>query len=287
MKHGITNDARPNGAMRSRSMHMPKRLARPICTPLLQTARCRRCHARSMPNAASSTPIPCRALTRNVVPPNCLAKFACCKTEPASFNRSSGAPMRNCNRPVRTSRRYACTSLRTETSTFWSMTAPLRNLGRRFPAAARLTRRTAKAIWWTVTLQIGRRLQARRQLFIAEAERRGLGTITAIRPIPAVTVPTDTKIRVASATDPIVSVIIPTFGQVDYTLRCLASLSERTPRTAIEVIVMDDAYPGPEIFSLREKVDGIRFRSESGEPRVPVDVQRSCQAGEGAIPILS
>ena len=145
-----------------------------------------------------------------------------------------------------------------ETSTSWSMTGPIRNLGRRFPAAARLTRRTAKAIWWTVTLQIGRRLQARRE-FMAETERRSLRTITAARPVPAATVPTDTKIRVASAAEPIVSVIIPTFGQVDYTLRCLASISVHAPRTAIEVIVMDDAYPGPEICRLREKVDGIRL----------------------------
>jgi GT2 family glycosyltransferase len=146
-----------------------------------------------------------------------------------------------------------------ETSTSWSITSPLRNLGHRFPAAARLTRRTAKAIWWTVTLQLGNRLQARRQVMLAEAQRRASETRTSARRKPITTVPIETKIRVVSAAEPVVSVIIPTFGHVDYTLRCLASISEHTPRAAIEVIVLDDAYPGSEVSSLWEKVDGIRL----------------------------
>jgi hypothetical protein len=42
---------------------------------------------------------------------------------------------------------------------------------------------------------------------------------------------------------PVVSVIIPTHGKVDYTLRCLASIAASPPHAAVEVIVVDDATP--------------------------------------------
>ena len=57
---------------------------------------------------------------------------------------------------------------------------------------------------------------------------------------------------------PVVSVIIPTFGQVRYTLHCLASIRANSPAAAIEVIVIDDAFPGPETRCL-SAVRGIRL----------------------------
>ncbi len=57
---------------------------------------------------------------------------------------------------------------------------------------------------------------------------------------------------------PVVSVIIPTFGQVDYTLRCLASLAAAPPRVPIEVIVIDDASGDPRVAELAA-VRGIRL----------------------------
>ncbi|MBM1175080.1 glycosyltransferase [Microvirga arabica] len=49
-------------------------------------------------------------------------------------------------------------------STSWKMTAPLRHLLKRAPWTATLLRRTAKLIWWTVTLQLPHRLRHRSQL---------------------------------------------------------------------------------------------------------------------------
>jgi glycosyltransferase involved in cell wall biosynthesis len=38
-----------------------------------------------------------------------------------------------------------------------------------------------------------------------------------------------------------VSVVIPCYGKLEYTLRCLASIAANPPTASIEVIVVDDA----------------------------------------------
>ncbi len=50
-------------------------------------------------------------------------------------------------------------------------------------------------------------------------------------------------INVASSLEPVVSIIIPVYGQCGYTLRCLASVAENAPRVSFEVIVVDDCSP--------------------------------------------
>lgn len=68
----------------------------------------------------------------------------------------------------------------------------------------------------------------------------------------------ETRVRVPSSEEPVVSIIVPTYGQVDYTMRCLASLAANPPRLPFEVIVMDDAFPGPEVERLHRGIDGVR-----------------------------
>jgi GT2 family glycosyltransferase/ubiquinone/menaquinone biosynthesis C-methylase UbiE/glycosyltransferase involved in cell wall biosynthesis len=51
------------------------------------------------------------------------------------------------------------------------------------------------------------------------------------------------QIRLPCADEPIVSVIIPVYGQTECTRRCLASIAQHAPKTPIEVIVVDDASP--------------------------------------------
>jgi GT2 family glycosyltransferase len=63
---------------------------------------------------------------------------------------------------------------------------------------------------------------------------------------------------VADVADPLVSVIVPSYGQVDFTLQCLASIAEHAPSAPVEVIVIDDAWPGPETDALR-KLRGVRL----------------------------
>ncbi len=57
---------------------------------------------------------------------------------------------------------------------------------------------------------------------------------------------------------PEVSVIVPTYGQMAFTLRCLASIQAHAPQVAIEVLVVDDAFPGGETLALR-RAKGIRL----------------------------
>ncbi|MEC5216763.1 GT2 family glycosyltransferase/SAM-dependent methyltransferase/glycosyltransferase involved in cell wall biosynthesis [Actimicrobium sp. GrIS 1.19] len=76
---------------------------------------------------------------------------------------------------------------------------------------------------------------------------------------------------------PAVSVIIPIYGKVDYTLRCLASIADTQSDTTFEIIVVDDCSPDNSREVL-EKVRGIRLIQN-------VENQgfiRSCNAGAEA-----
>lgn len=173
-------------------------------------------------------------------------------------------------------------------STWWRLGGPLRRVGRRFPWAARLGRRAIKASYWAVTGQLPARMRQWREY---QARVRGevgpphnpeqpgeavpaipeTATVFDMRAAlelpPAVeAVPNPSEIRVPSSVGrPVVSLIIPTYGQVDYTLRCLASIAASAPEVPIETIVIDDASGDPQLERLRF-VRGIRLVL-SGENR--------------------
>ncbi|WP_049785761.1 class I SAM-dependent methyltransferase [Ancylobacter novellus] len=71
--------------------------------------------------------------------------------------------------------------------------------------------------------------------------------------------PRGDKVRIPDSLHPVVSVIIPTYGQVEFTLRCLSSISAHPPQVPFEIIVMDDAFPGEEVARLKTEVEGIRL----------------------------
>jgi GT2 family glycosyltransferase/SAM-dependent methyltransferase/glycosyltransferase involved in cell wall biosynthesis len=136
-----------------------------------------------------------------------------------------------------------------ETSSIWRATRPLRRVGLRFPFLARSLRRAAKLIWWTATLQLPRRYRMWR-------EYRHLQPHAPAAPDP-VTRPSD--IRVPFSPKPLVSTIISTYGQVDVTLACLKSIADHPPRCPIEVLVVDDAYSGPQDVGVLGEVEGVRL----------------------------
>ncbi len=73
---------------------------------------------------------------------------------------------------------------------------------------------------------------------------------------------------------PVVSVIIPVYGQVEFTLRCLASICRHLPQTPFEVIIVDDASPDRSAEIL-EAVKNIRLvRQPTNEGFI-----RACNAG--------
>ncbi len=57
---------------------------------------------------------------------------------------------------------------------------------------------------------------------------------------------------------PVVTVVIPTFGKVDYTVRCLQAMRRHLPQTPIEVIVVDDASGDP-AMSVFARLGGVRL----------------------------
>ncbi|MGY4493063.1 glycosyltransferase [Pseudomonas sp. TE3610] len=60
------------------------------------------------------------------------------------------------------------------------------------------------------------------------------------------------------ATDPVITIIIPSYGRLDYTLTCLVSIAKYLPSAPFEVLVIEDASGDPEIGKLAD-VSGIRY----------------------------
>lgn len=138
-------------------------------------------------------------------------------------------------------------------SSSWRLTAPLRKAGERFPGPSSTMRRVLRLIYWSLTFQLPARLRDRRdRLAIAQSLaaadlRKALGL-----PAPITASPDPRSLTLPTTQDhPEVSVIIPTYGQVDYTLRCLASIAANPPGCSIEVLVVDDASGDPDVARLR------------------------------------
>jgi GT2 family glycosyltransferase len=119
---------------------------------------------------------------------------------------------------------------------------------------ALLVRRAFLLFWWSITLQLPRQYvlwrrarRIRRAAPIAEDQSPKL--IDEIEP---------SRIVVPYSTNPTVSVIVPCYGKVEYTLRCLASIAANPPKAGIEVIVVDDATPDGSTTCLAA-VPGIRL----------------------------
>jgi GT2 family glycosyltransferase len=121
----------------------------------------------------------------------------------------------------------------------------------RQPWLAVQLRRAVLVIWWAGTWQLhtqfGFWLRARRL-------RRAAPRLLSLRLIESV--PAE-AIVVPCSEHPVISVIIPTYGQTEFTLRCIASIAASPPAADIEVIVVDDAFPGAETACLAH-VPGIR-----------------------------
>lgn len=114
--------------------------------------------------------------------------------------------------------------------------------------------RALRLIWWAVTLQLPRHaiywVRARRARRLAAAAPPDDAAFCAEPP--------SGKLRLPRAGRPLVSVIVPTYGQVACTVRCLAAIAAHPPIAPIEVIVIDDASGDPEVARL-DGIAGIRL----------------------------
>jgi GT2 family glycosyltransferase len=122
------------------------------------------------------------------------------------------------------------------------------------PWLARQARRARLLVWWTITLQLPKQFVLWRR---AQRIRRLAPITQALQPI-LVHEADPRRIRVPRSLKPVVSVIVPSYGKPEYTLRCLASIAAHPPAAAIEVIVVDDATPDDSTVCLAA-VPGIRL----------------------------
>ena len=134
----------------------------------------------------------------------------------------------------------------------WRALAFARSLQGRSPWVARQLRRAVLLLWWTATLQ----LHIHARYWLRARRLRRAAPVAA--PAPVVDTFDPQTLAIPCSDEPIVSVIIPTFGQVSFTLRCLASIAEHVPTLPIEVIVVDDAWKGADTACLAH-VQGIRL----------------------------
>ena len=127
-----------------------------------------------------------------------------------------------------------------------------RSLRGRSPWLARQLRRAELLLWWTVTFQLHTQLVPRLR---ARLRRQVAPRSEPVRRVAAVD---PRRLVVPLSGQPVVSVIVPTYGQVPFTLRCLASIALHAPSLPIEVIVVDDAWDGADAAVLGQ-VRGIRL----------------------------
>lgn len=66
------------------------------------------------------------------------------------------------------------------------------------------------------------------------------------------------EIALPTSAAPVVSILIPVYQKVDYTLHCLASIARNPPRIPFEVLVLDDCS-GDGSTELLERVEGVRL----------------------------
>lgn len=139
-----------------------------------------------------------------------------------------------------------------ETSSIWRATAAPRRIGGRFPRIARALRMAGKLAWWTLTLQIGQRFRGWRTR--NDTPARLPPGLPAPPPLEALS---SGPIRIATSNTPDVSIVICTYGHVGYTLDCLRSIADHPPACAVEVLVVDDAFPDVEAVRPLGEVEGI------------------------------
>jgi O-antigen biosynthesis protein len=131
-------------------------------------------------------------------------------------------------------------------------------LGKRLDAlpCIRPTRRlllhAGRLAWWILTLQLPHHAAC----WLRTRRDRAMRVSMLI--VPTSGMVDAAALRVPHDDTPMVSVIVTSYGKVEHTLRCLASIAASAPEAPIEVIVIDDASDDPDLDRL-ELVRGIRL----------------------------
>jgi GT2 family glycosyltransferase/2-polyprenyl-3-methyl-5-hydroxy-6-metoxy-1,4-benzoquinol methylase len=100
-----------------------------------------------------------------------------------------------------------------------------------------------------------------------------------LKPVGAGPVPQAEFVNVLSSlrfpviAEPDVTIVIPTYGNLQHTLACVRSIAEHMPRASVEVLVAEDAS-GDEHIDLLRSVPGLRYVKNSSN----LGFLRSCNA---------
>ncbi|MCW8087488.1 glycosyltransferase [Sabulicella glaciei] len=132
----------------------------------------------------------------------------------------------------------------------------------------RQLRRSRRIVEWTREGRLRHELWERRGYvkarlsFVAERTLVALGWRLDMRgklglPAPF-RLPDPKELRLPTSEQPVISVVIPAYGQLTHCLRCLATLAAYPPALPFEVILAEDASGDPEMVRLRD-VQGLRF----------------------------
>jgi GT2 family glycosyltransferase/SAM-dependent methyltransferase len=180
-------------------------------------------------------------------------------------------------------------------SNSWKMTLPLREIRRWLTTPKQQAKRYAKGV-----LRIGKRTYqslpldyqtkaAHRNMLAKYSPKLLLASGCHSTTIPVLALPEMNSVKLESLTNlgdfaktiiipasqnPQVSVVIPIYGQIEYTLHCLASIALNPPQVSFEVLVVDDCSPdnSAEVLS---NIKGIRLIcNEQNQGFI-----RSCNAG--------
>ena len=173
-----------------------------------------------------------------------------------------------------------------ESSTAWRATWPLRKVAGRFPGLARTLRRGAKLGWYAGTFQLPGRYRLwrdHRALLLAPAAQLRLGAPAPdALPAPVFPVQPDAAgMRIPSRRNPAVSIVIATYGQLDVTLACLRSIADHPPHAAFELILVDDAYPGPEDMTPLQAVQGVTLLRNADNQGFLLSVNHAARVAQG------
>lgn len=99
------------------------------------------------------------------------------------------------------------------------------------------------------------------------------------RPAPVIAVPERKNfplegVRLRAHHSPLVSIIIPVYGKLPFTLQCLTSLSKWHPKNGVEVIVVDDCGPD-DTTEVLQQIVGIRVHRNASN----LGFIKSCNQG--------
>ena len=148
-------------------------------------------------------------------------------------------------------------------STSWRMTRPLRGIVNASRRARHTLAVTARLVARAPALARGGLARYRRGGWNSVRDRVEL-EFNPVEPVVAIALPEATPTHIEALTLPtisqlpLVSIVIPVYGQHPTTFACLKSIAAEPPRASFEVIIMDDASPEPADVALAS-VQGARI----------------------------